>query len=335
MLSIKENFYETLKPTGNPDRIVNGFEFMKLIVPDPALLFTHVKLEPGNTGKDGWGVTWTWPEDQPAAVPFHTPDNLVIKDIHDWKNQLKLPGLANADLDWTDAKARADAVDRDKFLLSAFLISGIFERLHMLMGFEEALVNMMLEPDTMRELCDAICEHRLVHAKLLIENLHPDIILTHDDWGMKTALFMPPDVWREVLKPAYEKLYGYLKSENILIMHHADSFMEPIAEDMVDLGIDIWQGVLPQNDIVRMQELLDGRMILMGGIDASVVDTAFTTEKTIRDETRRACECYGPHGHFIPCLTYGEPDVGLYPNVESMIKDEINADNKRVYGIGA
>ena len=37
-------------------------------------------------------------------------------------------------------------------------------------------------------------------------------------------------------------------------MHHADSFLEPLVEDMVDLGIDVWQGVLPQNDIVKLQE---------------------------------------------------------------------------------
>ena len=55
-------------------------------------------------------------------------------------------------------------------------------------------------------------------------------------------------------------------------MHHADSFMEPIIEDMVDLGIDIWQGTLPQNDIPKLQKQLNGRMTLMGGIDASIVD---------------------------------------------------------------
>ena len=42
-------------------------------------------------------------------------------------------------------------------------------------------------------------------------------------------------------------------------MHHGDSFMEPIVEDMVELGIDVWQGVLPQNDIPKLQKQLAGR----------------------------------------------------------------------------
>ena len=32
---------------------------------------------------------------------------------------------------------------------------------------------------------------------------------------------------------------------------------------MVELGIDVWQGVLPENDIVKLQKQLHGRMTLM------------------------------------------------------------------------
>ena len=73
-----------------------------------------------------------------------------------------------------------------------------------------------------------------------------------------------------------------MKDHGVIIMHHADSFMEPIIEDMVDLGIDIWQGTLPQNDIPKLQKQLAGRMTLMGGIDASIVDRADSTEEEIR-----------------------------------------------------
>ena len=70
-------------------------------------------------------------------------------------------------------------------------------------------------------------------------------------------------------------------------MHHADSFLEPIIPDMVELGIDIWQGALPQNDIVKIQSQLKdlgSNMILMGGIDAAVVDKKDCPEDVIRTE---------------------------------------------------
>ena len=123
-----------------------------------------------------------------------------------------------------------------------------------------------------------------------------------------------------------------MKDHGVIVMHHADSFMEPIIEDMVDLGIDIWQGTLPQNDIPKLQKQLNGRMTLMGGIDASIVDRVESTEEEIRKEVRRACEEYAPHGHLIPCITYRGPGC-LFPHVDSIIDDEIEKYNKEVYGI--
>ena len=76
---------------------------------------------------------------------------------------------------------------------------------------------------------------------------------------------MAPDVWREFFKAPYKKLYDYLHANGVLIVHHSDSFCEPIAEDIADTGADVWQGVLPTNDILSISEKLDGRMALMGG----------------------------------------------------------------------
>jgi hypothetical protein len=37
-------------------------------------------------------------------------------------------------------------------------------------------------------------------------------------------------------------------------MHHADSYCQPIAKDMVEVGIDIWEGILPSNDIQQIKK---------------------------------------------------------------------------------
>lgn len=70
-------------------------------------------------------------------------------------------------------------------------------------------------------------------------------------------------------------------------MHHADSYLEPIVEDMAEIGVDIWQGVLNTNNIAAISQKVGDRMLLMGGID-SVIDREDATEEEIRKETRRA-----------------------------------------------
>ena len=144
-------------------------------------------------------------------------------------------------------------------------------------------------------------------------------------------MFMSPDTWREFIKPQYVKTYKYMNDNGVIIMHHADSFLEPIVEDMVELGIDIWQGALPQNDIPKIQKQLEGRNGYNGRYRCClVVDRADAPEETIRSEIRRALEEYTPGGSFIPCLTYGAPG-SIYENVDRIVTEEINIFNRERY----
>ena len=210
--------------------------------------------------------------------------------------------------------------------------TGLFERLHFLMGFEDLFINVMTEPEAMEDLCAAIGEYRYNGFKLMTDIVHPDVMLSHDDWGSKTNLFLRPELWRELIKPHYQKAYDYMHDHGVIIMHHADSWCQSIVEDMVDLHIDIWQGVLPQNDIPAIQKQLDGRMALMGGVDSAVVDRPDSTEDEIRGDIRRVLKEYVPGGHFIPCITYGGPGT-LYPNADRIINEEIDIYNKEHFGI--
>ena len=333
MLTKRENFLETIKINGAPDRLVNHYEMAKIIRPDPFLMSGHAVLQKGEEGPDPWGSNMAFPEDSPNVVPHPTPENLVIKDIETWKDVLTIPEVSSNPTDWADAKRMVDEVDKNEYMATAFVAPGLFERVHRLMGFENAFITMLEEPEMFKELVDTIAADRLKNIQILVENMHPDMVLSHDDWGTKHSLFMSPGSWREFFKPHYADIYGYFKSEGVVVMHHADSFLEPIIEDMAEIGVDVWQGTLPENDIPKLQEQLAGRMTLMGGTDAGILDRENSTEEEIRTEVRRACAAYGPAGHFIPSVTYGGPDDVIYPHVLPLVQDEIRRYNKEVYGI--
>lgn len=333
MLTKKQNFLETLKPDGKPDRLVNDYEFVVPVMVDPVQRFTRGMRKKGCTTKDRWGTTYLWPETQMFAFP--SEDDLVCPDVAEWKETVKVPDLvANCSAPelWEDAKAAAAKVNRDEQLVLSFMGTGIWEQAHNLMGISNLCMALYEEPEATLELLEAIGEYRFQYTKLLVDNLHPDIIISHDDWGSKYSMFISPAMWREFIKPQYVKMYNYMKDNGVLIMHHADSWCESIVEDMVDLGIDVWQGVLNTNDIPKIQEQLKGRMTLMGGID-SIIDRPDATEEEIRYQVRKALDAYAPGGHFIPSITYGLPGT-LYPHVNPIMTDEIAKYNKEVYGIG-
>lgn len=333
MLTAKQNFLETLKVDGKPDRLVNDYEVFKTVMIDPLMRFTRGNRKKGFTTKDQWGTTYLWPETQLFAFP--SEDDLVCPDVTEWKKTVKVPDLvANCSAPelWEDAKNAAAAIDRDQHFVMSFMGTGVWEQAHNLMGISNLCMALYEEPEDTLELLEAIGEYRFQYTKLLVDNLHPDAIISHDDWGSKYSMFISPAMWREFIKPQYVKMYNYMKDNGVLIVHHADSWCETIVEDMVDLGIDIWQGVLNTNDIPKIQAQLNGRMTLMGGID-SIIDRPDATEEEIRYQVRKACEAYGPGGHFIPSITYGLPGT-LYSHVNPIMTDEIARYNKDVYGIG-
>jgi len=138
---------------------------------------------------------------------------------------------------------------------------------------------------------------------------------------------MSPDVWREFYKEPWREIFSMIKSKGCITMHHADSFLEPICKDLVDIGIDIFQGVLPTNNIQKIKKETDYKLVLMGGLDVTVADVPHWTEEIVRAEVARACREYHEGGMYIPSLTMGG-EGSLYPGVEDVVKDEVAKQSK-------
>lgn len=329
MSTPREIFLEMLKPDGRPERILDQYEALAMMTGDPINRYLRGNRVRGTTSVDRWGTTILFPADAPGPMPDTSEEKKVLHDITRWREFVYAPDIeANCSEGWEDTLAKADAL-RGKKLIAGFMGTGMFEQCHFLMGFEDTLSNLYEHPDEMHELIDYICDYRMRYVKLLIDKLHPDVIFSHDDWGTKDALFMKPEMWREFYKEPYRKFYGYIRSRGVIAIHHGDAYLADIIEDMAEIGIQCWQGVLPENNIPALQEHLQGRMILMGGIGAAI-DRADASEAEIRTYVRAALEANTPGGHYIPSITYGLPGA-VYPQVDAAIDAEIAAWNSEVH----
>lgn len=330
MATPKEIFLELLKPDGRPERQLVQYEALQMMLPDPVNIFLRGNRLRGTVSKDRWGTTISFPKDAPGPMPVTEGELKVCPDVTRWREYVHAPDLAaNCTEGWEAcAKTARDAAKGEK-ITAAFMGTGIFEQCHFLMGFEDTLTNLYEHPQEMHELIEYITEYRIGYVKLLIDKLQPEAIFSHDDWGTKEALFMKPEMWREFFKEPYRRFYGYIRSRGVIAIHHADSYLVPIVEDMAEIGIQVWQGVLPENDIPALQERLNGRLVLMGGIGAAI-DRPDAAEDEIRAYVRSALETYCPGGHFIPSITYGIAGT-VYPHVDPVIDSEIRAYNSALH----
>ncbi|MCL2200396.1 MAG: uroporphyrinogen decarboxylase (URO-D) [Oscillospiraceae bacterium] len=325
MLSLKENFFETYK-NGKPDAFVPEWKPFPQVW-DPIFFHMNPVTPGGPPVKNPLGITLYWGENEPGAMPIINDETKVVKDVTKWRDYVKFFDYRDIDLDWTQAKADAEKIREEGKFVMVWNVTGLYEMSHFLMGFEDTLINLFEEPEAMHDLIGAIKDFKLSQLEYLIDEIKPDVVLTHDDWGSKNSLFMSPNLWREFYKEPWREIATLIKSKGCVMMHHADSFCEPIVKDMVEIGIDFWQGVLPTNDIHKIKKETEGKMLLMGGIDVTKIDVPNWSEEVIRAEVARACKDYHEGGMFIPAMTMGG-EGSLYPGVDDIVVDEIIKQSK-------
>lgn len=329
MLTKKQNLLETIHG-GNPDRFVNQYEFLHIIMSDPFNM-TDPYPEYGQSNVvNGWGVTLSWPEGTPGGFPVHTQDKIVCPDITNWQNTVKAPNLIFPDSMWEEAIREVEGVDRNEEFVAPFIAPGIFERCHYLLSIEEALTNLYMEPESMKDLIKYITEWELKYAETLCEKLHPDALFHHDDWGSQISTFFSPEMFEEFFLDSYKQLYGYYKSHGVqLIVHHSDSYAATLVPYMIDMGIDIWQGVMTSNQIPALIKQYGGKLSFMGGIDSAKVDFPGWTPEIVASEVKRACEENGTR-YYIPNASQGLP-MSTFEGVYETINEEIDKMSKIMF----
>ncbi len=314
----REAVYAMLKGE-KPDVIINGWEPFALIIDD---VMIH-QQGPGPRYVDAWGVTMIQEEGQFGAMPSEAEEDLVCPDITEWKSYVKVPDPDKWELDFSGAFAQIEAAKAQGKILTSFLPMGPFETSHNILGFEEGLIAYLEEPEDMKELVDTIFEFKKKEIKIQIENWKPECFLLHDDFGSKQNLLLPPDTWREFFKEGYRELAKMIHESGAIVMLHSDSNNELIASDLEEIGIDIWQGVLPTVNVQKLQKELK-KMVLMGGYDSGIIDRADTTDEELKNEVMRVINDYVPGGRFIPCISYGGPGTFM-PDTEERITKVIRS----------
>ncbi|MGV8906775.1 MAG: uroporphyrinogen decarboxylase family protein [Acetobacterium sp.] len=319
MLTKRQNLVEVMKG-GNPDRFVKQYEPFAMIMNTP---ITRIKPPIGGEIINEWGITIKWPEGQLGAFPVHDDEHTVIKDITKWKDYLIMPSVECSEESWAPAIAAAAAIDRNDQYVTVFVAPGIFEMTHYLLSMEEALMAYYEEPEAMHELIDYIVEFELKLAKEFIDHLHPDALFHHDDWGSQKSSFVSPEMFKEFFEPAYKKIYGFYKDNGVeLIIHHSDSYAANLVPSMIEMGIDIWQGVMTTNIVPELIEKYGKQITFMGDIDSGVIDFPGWTRKIIAENVERACTRCGKL-YFIPGASQGL-NVSSFPGVYEETDEEIH-----------
>jgi len=118
----------------------------------------------------------------------------------------------------------------------------LFEWGTYLRRLDNFLVDIMLEPDKVESLLDALLERHMATLAKVCEYLGDiaDVIRFCDDLGTDQGPFMDPDVYRTLFKPRHKQLcdYAHAHSRMHTFMHSCGS-IGTVLPDLIDAGVEI------------------------------------------------------------------------------------------------
>lgn len=119
---------------------------------------------------------------------------------------------------------------------------GIYEISSSLVGTEQYLMDLVLNPRYARQVAEKVFEkyHIPFYDRLLAETApYAQIVGISDDLGAQNGLLFSPNTFREIFKPLLRELVGHIqKLTRAKVYMHSDGSIYPIIPDLIEIGVE-------------------------------------------------------------------------------------------------
>ena len=232
---------------------------------------------------DEWGTGWeddghgAKTESYPLIDGYHVLRTYAWPDPH-------LPGR------FEEADQRL-AERGDRYARASVWFT-LFERLWMLRGFDNMLVDPYLDEASFRRLRDRVLDYNLAIIDQWVAR-GVDAIFFSDDWGSQRTTLMNPEDWRKFYKPAYQAMFRRVRDGGAHVWMHLCGNITAILPDLIDAGLHVLNPVQPQAmDVRLLAREYGGQVCFNGGIDVQGT-MIHGTPDDVRREVQALVDLFG------------------------------------------
>ena len=241
--------------------------------------------------KDADGYDWFGTYYKYSPVQFsNTPTAGVFKEIGEWRDKVKWPDL-NA-IDWT---ADLEGFVRDERLaLYTRMSNGPFERLHFFEGFEQALMDIFVEPEECRAFFERYVDHRIEVFNHMRDVFPFDYIVAADDYSTARAPFFSTELYEKILLEPTRRFVKAVQARGTKFIAHCCGMIDVFIPYFADLGVDGLE-IQSMNDISSIYEKYGDKLTVEYATDKYVVFDPENDEAALRQHVRDIVDQYGAH----------------------------------------
>ena len=224
--------------------------------------------------QDQWGTGWendghgNKTESHPLAGGYEAMDGYAFPD----------PNRAGR-FDVADERLRERG---DRYVQSVVWFT-LFERLWMLRGVDNMLMDPYTDEENFVRLRDRVVEYNLAIIDQLVKR-GVDAVFFSDDWGCQRSLLINPDDWRRFYKPSYQRMFERVRSGGAHVWMHLCGNITTILPDLIDMGLNVLNPVQPQAmDVRQLSREFGGKVCFNGGVDVQGTLVRGTPEDVKRE----------------------------------------------------
>lgn len=172
-----------------------------------------------------------------------------------------------------------------------------FSDMRDLLGYEDALVNLLAEPEHFGELLDRCVDFNLAMAAVARRRYGVDVVATTDDVANATNLLMSPGVYFDLLAPRFARVMKGYRELGYKIVKHCDGNVLPLVDFWIESGIDCLDPIDPGAGLTMagMKARYGHRICLKGNIDCAGVLVEGTPAQ-VQADVRQCIADGGPAG---------------------------------------
>ncbi len=193
------------------------------------------------------------------------------------------------------------------------ILGSVFEGPWYLRGMMLFLQDLINNKDFASQLMDMVMEFHLKAGLKMIE-MGCDMLLAGDDVGTQDRMLISPSLWREFVKPRYGALFQEYKNANpdIKIATHICGYIEPIIDDLIEVGVDVLNPVQPlAMDPAHLKRRYGNSISFWGGVDDQKVLPSGSPQD-VEEEVRLRLKQLAPEGGYILCSSHNvQPTTSL------------------------
>ena len=192
-----------------------------------------------------------------------------------------------------------------------------FSDMRDILGYENALMGTMVEPEVFGEFLERSVDYNLALAERAVREFGIEIVSTTDDVATHLGMLIRPEIYFDVIGPSFKRVIQGYKDLGLMVIKHCDGDCSAVIDFWIEAGIDCLDPIDPGAgfDMADFKGRYGDRICLKGNVDCKGA-LQYGTAAEVKAEVQT-------------CIDKGSAGGGLILSSSNTIHSGVKPENYR------